>query len=458
MSVASSVYVPGTRIFQREDFVARMFDLAETLKHVPGNKSLVLFSGRDIGPAKALGRSFATSGTPVFAVNTKNWIMKGFFTPVKQKHIWIEHSLKDLSLASGGQYFADIEAVRTIAGGVQALTGNFYILGYYVKESWAGKYHTIGVGLEKPGHRVLVQEGYFDPKPFADMSDFEKELHLFGLLYADKPATEAPDLPVAGLVVATAGGREGVVLVEAAVDAEAGVSPAKVELIALIRDQDGTPVVSRKWELELSPYRGKTLIFCLGAPAEPGQYDGRVVVRDVGSGRSALGRLAFEVPSAAGEGLVLSSPVLLVPGEATRLVRMESRPVRRGQAAQASLVDLYPFIPKNHRIVVQNVESGTESLTAILPIRVPAGDREAPPRVEILARLIPRSIGEDIPLDLQVIQAMTTKDDREFLILRIDLPRPGAEAGEYDLEIAAEDSVSGKRGAVRTVLVISSRR
>ena len=137
---------------------------------------------------------------------------------------------------------------------------------------------------------------------------------------------------------------------------------------------------------------------------------------------------------------------------------MESRPVRRGQAAQASLVDLYPFIPKNHRIVVRNVESGTESLTAILPIRVPAGDREAPPRVEILARLIPRSIGEDIPLDLQVIQAMTTKDDREFLILRIDLPRPGAEAGEYDLEIAAEDSVSGKRGAVRTVLVISSRR
>ena len=79
-SVISSVYVPGTRIFQRGDFVARMFDLAETLKYVPGNKSLVLFSGRDIGPAKSLGRSFAASGTPVFAVNTKNWIMKKAFS------------------------------------------------------------------------------------------------------------------------------------------------------------------------------------------------------------------------------------------------------------------------------------------------------------------------------------------------------------------------------------------
>jgi hypothetical protein len=164
--------------------------------------------------------------------------------------------------------------------------------------------------------------------------------------------------------------------------------------------------------------------------------------------------LAFEVPAAAGEGPVLSSPVLLVPGEATRLVRMESRPARRGQAAEASLVDLYPFIPRNHRIVVQNVESGTESMTAILPIRVPAGDKGVPPRVEVLARLIPRSTGEEILLNLQVIQAMASTDGREFLILKIDLPRPAVEAGEYDLEIAAEDFLSGKRGAVRTALVM----
>ena len=89
------------------------------------------------------------------------------------------------------------------------------------------------------------------------MSDFEKELQLFGLLYADKPATETADLPLTGLVVATAGGRESVILVEAAVDDKAGVPPAKVELIVLIRDQDRTPVVSRKWELESVPSTGE---------------------------------------------------------------------------------------------------------------------------------------------------------------------------------------------------------
>ncbi len=452
IGVTSTVYIPGTRIFQRGDFVPRMFDLAETLKYVPGNKSLVLFSGRDIGTAKALGQSFASSGTPVYAVNTKNWIMKGFFTQVKEKHIWNEHSLKDLALASGGEYFADIEAVKTIAGEVQALTGNFYVLGYYVKESWDGKFHKVGVELQKPGYRVLAQDGYFNPKPFANMEDFEKELQLFDLLYADTPASEALDLPVTEVGVSFQNDRDGVVLVEMAVDPRAGVSPAKVEFIAFIRNDDRTPVLSRKWELDLSAYNGKTLVFSFGSPREPGKYDGRVVVRDVETGRPAVGKFFFEVPTPPLEGIVLSSPVILVPGEAARLVRLDSGKARRGAPAERSLVDLYPIIPKNCRIVVRDIEAGTGQITAILPVRVPAGEGGVPPRVEIAARLIPRTRGEEIPLDVQVVEAKTSKDGREFLILRIDLPRPGP--GEYDLEIVAADAASEKRGTVRTTLML----
>ena len=452
IGVTSTVFIPGTSIFKRGDFLPRMFDLAETLKYVPGNKSLVLFSGRDIGTAKALGQSFASSGTPVYAVNTKNWIMKGFSIQVKEKHIWDEHSLKDLALASGGEYFADIEAVKTIASHVQALTGNFYVLGYYVKESWDGKFHKVGVELRKPGYRVLAQDGYFNPKPFADMEDFEKELQLFDLLYADTPASEALDLPVTELGVSFQNDRNGVVLVEMAVDPRAGVSPAKVELIAFIRNEDRTPVLSRKWELDLSAYNGKTLVFSFGSPREPGKYDGRVVVRDVVSGRPAVGKFFFEVPVPPPEGIVLSSPVIFVPGEATRLVRLDSGKARRGEPAERSLVDLYPFIPKNCRIVVRDIEAGTGQIMAILPVRVPAGEGGVPPRVEIAARLIPPTTGEEIPLDLQVVEAKTSKDGREFLILRIDLPRPGP--GEYVLEIAAADAASEKRGTVRTTLML----
>jgi VWFA-related protein len=449
----ATVTVPGTSKYAKNDFEPRMFDLAETLKYVPGNKSLVLFSSRDLGAAaKSLGQSFAASGTPIYAVNTKNWIMMGWLSPVREKHLYLEHSLKDLALASGGEYFADIEAVSTIAGEVQMLSGNFYVLGYYIKENWDGKFHKVGVEMKEPGYRVLAQAGYFSPKPFAEMSDFEKELHLFDLLYADRPAAEALDLPAAELGVALAEERFGVVLVEATVDPKAGVSPAKVELIALIRNEDRVPVISRKWSLDLSGYNGKILVFSIGSPKEPGKYDGRVVVRDIETGRPAAGRFSFEVPAPTAEGIVLSSPVILVPGEATKLVRLESQPARRGQAVERTLVDLYPFIPKDHRIVVRVIEAGTGQITAILPVRVLAGEGGAPPRVDVMARLIPRSGGDEIPLDVEVVEAKTSTDGREFLILRIDLPRP--EPGEYELEIAAEEAASGWMDSVRTAIIL----
>jgi hypothetical protein len=89
---------------------------------------------------------------------------------------------------------------------------------------------------------------------------------------------------------------------------------------------------------------------------------------------------------------------------------------------------------------------------AVLPIRVPAGEAGALPQVEVEARLIPRSGGEDIPIDVQVVEAKTSKDGREFLVLRIGLPRPGP--GEYELEITATDVASEKRGTVRTTLML----
>jgi VWFA-related protein len=451
-AVNTSIFMPGTSLHQRTDFVPRMFDLAKTLKYVPGNKSLVLFSGRDVGAAaKSLGQSFASSGTPVYAVNTKNWIMKGAVNlAVKEKHLYLEHSLRDLSEASGGQYFADIKDVQTIAGDVQMLTGNFYVLGYYINEQWDGKFHKLGIRLEKPGYRVLAQAGYFSPKPFAEMSDFEKEIHLFNFLYADTPAAEALDLPAAELGMTLADGWHGVILVEAVVNPKTGVSPAKVELIALIRNENRIPVVSRKWGLNLSAYNGKTLVIFFGSPKGPGKYDGRVVIRDVETGRPAVGRFSFEVPAPQGEGLGLSSPVILVPDEATKLVRLESGPARRRQAAERTLIDLYPFIPKSHRIVVRDLDADTGQVMALLPIRLPAGEADLRPRAMVGARLLPEAGGEEIPLDLQIDETLRSGDGRDFLVLEIELPRPGP--GAYTLEISA--AASGRTNSVRTTIIL----
>jgi len=46
----NTISIPGSRIFHRRDFTPRMFDLAQALKYIPGNKSLIFFTSRNLGP------------------------------------------------------------------------------------------------------------------------------------------------------------------------------------------------------------------------------------------------------------------------------------------------------------------------------------------------------------------------------------------------------------------------
>jgi len=64
-TLLGSAYVEGTSFFQRVDFRERMEDVAEVFKTIPGNKSLILFTSRELGPAaERLGRLLGAAGVP----------------------------------------------------------------------------------------------------------------------------------------------------------------------------------------------------------------------------------------------------------------------------------------------------------------------------------------------------------------------------------------------------------
>ena len=60
-SGSGAIPVPGSSKNHRRDFVPQMSDLAEALKYIPGNKSLIFFSGRNLGPVyRKLGQEALT--------------------------------------------------------------------------------------------------------------------------------------------------------------------------------------------------------------------------------------------------------------------------------------------------------------------------------------------------------------------------------------------------------------
>jgi VWFA-related protein len=441
-SGGSSIAVPGTAVFQHLDFIPRMYDFAQALKLIPGNKSLILFSSRNLGPyAVRLGKEFGSANTPVYTVNTRNWIQKRLMTiSIKKKYIWTNHPLQEISLASGGKYFADIKDIETFSSDVQALTGDFYVLGYYVKESWDGEYHEIKVAVNRPGLQVLAQNGYFNPKPFAELTDFEKQLHLNDLVFAERNASsDSRDIPVEALLIAGQKKVNCVLLSKIDVDDKIGVPPALCEIYAFIFNKKQKAVVKKRGEMDFSKSEHQTFFPYFLAKLRAGDYECLVVARDLETGQSAVGKFRFRFPKKSASDIILSSPLLFCSGAESRMLKFSDKEV--------SISDFYRFLPKNHTLLVRELGPEDKNLLAVLPITFQEGLAS---EVEIGVRLHPKPKGKPIDISTEIRDVQKTKTTTDFLMIEIRLP--DMKPGEYELEIEAIDKNTSARFSIRKSL------
>ena len=443
----ASIIVPGSSRGHRGDFVPHMFDLTQALKFIPGNKSLIIFTGRNLGPiASKLGKEFASASTPVYTVNTRNWIRERVMTlSVKKKHVWEDHPLQDLALASGGKYFADIKDVETISREVQSLTGNFYVLGYYIDESWDGKYHQIKVEVNKPGLQVLAQHGYFNPRPFAELSDFQKQLHLFDLIFTEKYSSSGLlDIPLEPLFISGEEEMNCVLLSQITVNAKTGVPPSEVEIFAFIFNEDQKVVKEMNGEIDFSPFDNEILVPYFLANLPAGKYESRIVARDKKTGQASVGKAAFNIPDKSNAEIVLTSPLLFAVGPKSQVFKFSKKKSQKGKDKDLSLENVYKYLPKNHNLVVREIGSEIKTLLAVLPVTF-AGSPT--PEFEFIVRLHPKPEGEAIVLPIQIIDVQAIRNNKDIMMIEMRLP--DLVPGEYELEIEAIEKNTSASFSVR---------
>jgi VWFA-related protein len=447
VSEGASVSVPGSSKWHRWDFVSRMFDLSQALKYIPGNKSLIIFTGRNLGPnASKLGKEFASASTPVYTVNTKNWIRKSVWRlSIKKKHIWKDHPLQDLALESGGKYFADIKDVETISREVQSLTGNFYVLGYYIDESWDGKYRQIKVEVKKPGLQVLAQHGYFNPRSFAELSDFQKQLHLFDLVFTDKYSSSGLlDIPIEPLFVSGEEKMNCVLLSQITVGEKTGVPPSNVEIFAFLFNENQKMVKEMNGEIDLSPFDNEVLVPYFLANLPAGKYECCIVTRDMETGQASVGKTAFNIPDMSNAEIVLTSPLLFAAGPESQIFKFSKKKSQKGKDKDLSLGDIYQYLPENHCLFVREIGPEIKNLLAVLPVTFAGGPV---PEVEFIARLHPKPEGKAIVLLIQIIDVQTIRNSKDILMIEMRLP--DLEPGEYELEIEAIEKNTSASFSVR---------
>jgi hypothetical protein len=288
------------------------------------------------------------------------------------------------------------------------------------------------------------------------MSDFEKDLHLLELIWSDQPSSGPASLSIDPLVFIRGKTARACLLSRLEVGAKTGPPAAQVEVFALLRDGTGAALVSRKWDVDLSRYEGRSIWPYLICPVIAGVCELRLAVRDPKTGASYIGRARFEIPAAADEGIVLSSPFLFEAGPRALFLKLPARPEVTGKgelaSGEPSIVNLYRLIPKEGSPVVGEISPGAKRLLAIIPLEIRPPLAEDTPILAVEAKLVSRLDGTEIPLEAGIREYITYEVTPD--ILAVDLVLTGAASGPYDLEITVEDMGTDRRASVRKTLIL----
>ena len=325
--------------------------------------------------------------------------------------------------------------METISQEVQSLTGNFYVLGYYIDESWDGKYHQIKVEVNKPGLQVLAQHGYFNPRPFAELSDFQKQLHLFDLVFADKhPTSETLDIPIEPLFISGEEETNCVLLSQITVNEKTGVPPSKVEIFVLIFNENQKIVKEMNGEIDFSAFDNEVLVPYFQANLPADKYECRIVARDLETGQASVGKTTFTIPDINSSRFVLNSPLLFAAGPKSQIFKFSKNKDKKGKEKDLSLGDIYKYLPKNHYLIVGDIGSEIKNLLAVLPVTYAEG---LIPEFEFSVRLYPKPEGEAIVIPMHIADIQSINALKDLLIIEIKLP--DLVRGEYELEIEANE-------------------
>jgi VWFA-related protein len=414
-------------------------ELAKALRYIPGYKHIVFFSGGGLAQLQPLyermGRELASSNCLVYAVNTL-----GQRANIRGHRFIADNNLKALASVSGGRYFEDVDEYQAIATDIQETTGNYYVLGYYIGTAWDGKYHAVKVELRREGCEVHAQAGYFNPKPYQQFSDLEKQLHLLDLALSPNPYHQEPlRFPLLPLNCSRSGRAYVILVSRLPVDRIKDRITGTAELLTLIYDEKQTLVFSNRGEMMFSAIPEDVLFQYTVAELPPGDYQSRMVIRDMDSGESAVAAAAIHVAEPEEQGMHMDPPLVLTPGNRARFLRLSQEP-RKGEGAR-SLSEFYPFLSNRWLPLMGDLSRGTRTLMVVV-----RSENTAVPEPEtwLSVLLKDESSGHESPLSF-VVLGSTQQGPTDILLLELALPE--LEDGRYSLVFTAEE---GSTGAVST--------
>ncbi len=451
---ATPSVVPPMDEAEGEFFRQRTYDLtkglgevAKALRMIPGAKNVIFLSGgfpRGLyegdrlfqGIYNDMAQQFGNAAAPVFTVNSlgSRQKMRG---PGARSGL----TLAKFSELSGGAYFEDVAQTAQIARRIDEATGNYYVLGYPVRETRDGSFHEVKVEVKRPGCTVAVQSGYYNPKPFAKMSAIEKEFHLLDLALNPEPQGSPPlPLPLLALEFPPrAQAKESSVLIgQVSPEELREVMGDRLEIAAFVFDRANFVAYTSRGNLDPGLIKDQTFFPYCFMGLGPGEYEARLVLRNLDTGRAALGRTSVAVREPAAAPLAIYPPLILEArdGQFLRLKKTKGEP----GVSDLNLADVYRFVAGGQAPLFDAMPKETREVLAVVPVCLSG---ITSPEINLEVVLVAETSGAAESLGLELL-AQEAKDKTHLVLVRVTFPelRPGRHA----LRFEATEATTGARG------------
>jgi len=436
--------------YVRRDFIIRLTELAKALRQVDGQKNIILFSKEfrhimdnpsdpDARRFQEMAKELASANCPVFVVNT---------TGGMEKALSGNAGLQYLSNVTGGRYYDDVGYYVENARSIQNVTSNFYVLGYSIGALWDGKFHDVRIEVARKGYKTFGQKGYSNPAPFNKLTAMEKSLHLIDVALGEDPYFGQPiDFPLTALPFFDGPGTNTLLLSLIPIKTMREDVGRRTEIISLVLAADKSVIVGRRAEVDWSTLAAETLCQYSAAALAPGRYECRIVVRNLETGKSAVGACAVEVPDSSDRVLKLFPPLFIGPFRSTLYANFAAPPDKGGQAFSLSQAFLFPT--RQYSPLAGDLKEGAEAFRAILRCER-TGD--AAQNFDLRAQL--ESVGGEpaTPLKVSLIDSVK-RDELLFLILEFRAPT-GLVAGSYTLRIQADNLLANVMAETASNLIV----
>ena len=250
-----------------------------------------------------------------------------------------QDTLTSLAADTGGKAFTDTNDFGEAFARVQSDMSAYYLLAYTSSNpAHDGRFRRIQVRVKRDGLKVDARNGYYAERDFGHTSRGDRETQLQDQLFSAVSATDLPVLVTAGFFRLS--GDKYYVPVSLVVPGNAvpvnnPSDKVSLDVLGLVRDEQGRPLGRFRETLQLPPGTGKTLagtqvLYQSGVTLPPGRFSVKAVVRENSTGRMGTFEAPITVPELKKEPLKVSSVVLSTQVEPAAKGKTDNPLVRDG--------------------------------------------------------------------------------------------------------------------------------